>query len=150
MIVATGGGRVKVELQFIEVPEAGEQFYDTVKGHLRRMLVGKAVEFKPREILSGRVIGRVFLNNVDVSQQMLRDGAAHHVPRERSGQDKNQFDAYASTEALAKTEKRGVLVNSRALRAGRKNGSNPAQAGTRCGKTRRFDARPRRLKCPDS
>ena len=108
MIVATGGGRVKVELQFIEVPEAGEQFYDAVKGHLRRMLVGKAVEFKPREILSGRVIGRVFLNNVDVSQQMLRDGAAHHVPRERSRQDKNQFDAYASTEALAKTEKRGV------------------------------------------
>jgi endonuclease YncB( thermonuclease family) len=72
------------------------------------MLVGKVVEFKPRGILPDSVIGRVLLNNIDVSQQLLRDGAARHVAKELTGQVKNEFDVYASLETAAKTEKRGV------------------------------------------
>jgi endonuclease YncB( thermonuclease family) len=127
IVVATRNGRVKVELQFIEVPKAGHRLHETVKGHLQRMLIGKVVEFKPRVILSDGVIARVLLNNVDVSQQMLRDGAATHVAMELTGQDKNEFEAYAVLEAAAKVEKRGVWsgVNVEPTTAENANANSP-------------------------
>jgi endonuclease YncB( thermonuclease family) len=108
IVVATANGRVKVELQCIEIPEPGQQLYETVNDHLRKLLAGRIVEYKPKMILPDRVIGRVHLNNLDVSQQMLRDGAAWHLPKKISGQDKAEFDAYASIETAARAEKRGV------------------------------------------
>ena len=108
IVVAAANGKVKIELQFIEVPQPGQELCDTVKSHLRTLLVGRIVEYKPKMIFADVVMGRVLLKNVDVSQQMLRDGAAWHVPREVSGQEKGEFDAYTSMEAAAKAEKRGV------------------------------------------
>jgi len=108
MVVASPNGRITVELQYIEVPDARNPLRQAVTDHLRKLLVGKIVEFKAREIRDDRVVGRVRLNNVDVSEQMLRDGAATHIPRERTGQDRTEFEGYASMEAAAKTEKRGV------------------------------------------
>lgn len=108
VLVAIPGGKVKVELQFIDVPEPGQQLHDTVKEHLRTLLLGKSVEYRPRTITKDRAIGRLIVKKVDVSQQMLRDGAAWHLPLEGSGQDKSEFDVYASNEAVAKNEKIGV------------------------------------------
>ncbi len=108
VIVAIPNGRVKVELQFIEVPEFGQQLYETVKGHLRNMLLGKSIEYRPRTLYSDRTVGRVTLKGVDVSQQLLRDGAAWHMPIAITGQDSLEFSIYASHESAAKNEKRGV------------------------------------------
>ena len=108
LLVAVPAGTIKIELQYIEVPDPGQQLYNAVKYHLRDLVAGKTVTYRPRTILRDRTIGRLMLNNVDVSQQMLRDGAAWHIPSEASGQEKGEFDLYASTEAEAKQEKRGV------------------------------------------
>jgi hypothetical protein len=59
-------------------------------------------------LLSDRAIGRVMVKNIDVSQQMLRDGAAWHTPMQGSGQEKAQFELYATTEAAAMQDKIGV------------------------------------------
>src|SRR5688572_3488652 len=82
IVVAAANGRVKIELQFIEVPQPGQELTDTITNHLRTLLVGRIVEYRPKMIIADIVVGRVLLNNVDVSRQMLRDGAAWHVPRE--------------------------------------------------------------------
>jgi endonuclease YncB( thermonuclease family) len=108
VVVQGAGGRINVELQFIDVPVAGEPMADTVKEHLRSLVEGKNVEYRIRNIQSDRTVGRLTVNALDVSQQMLRDGAAWHVPANLSGQDSNDFQLYATTEAAAKNEKRGV------------------------------------------
>jgi endonuclease YncB( thermonuclease family) len=108
IVVAARSRHLKVELQFIEVPGPGHKFHETVKDHLEKLLLGRRVQFIAGVTLQDRVVGRVFLNNVDISQQMLRDGAARHVPRARSRQGAGEFELYASFEAAAKSEKRGV------------------------------------------
>jgi len=63
---------------------------------------------RTRTLFDDRTIGRLMLRDVDVSQQMLRDGAAWHVPLVWSGQEASEFQIYASLEASARTEKRGI------------------------------------------
>ena len=102
------GGRITVVLQFIEVPEAEQPLHQTVKEHLENLVLGKTVEVLPRRILSNASVGQVFLGGVDISRQMLRDGAAWYALPEKSAQDASESELYQSTEAQAKTEKRGV------------------------------------------
>jgi hypothetical protein len=48
---------------------------------------------------------------VDVSQQMLRDGAAWYALPEKNGQNAAQSEIYQDNEAQAKAEKRGIWSN---------------------------------------
>lgn len=108
VVVAMPSGKVRVELQYIEVPEHGQELHDIVKAHLRDLVMEKFAEYRPKSLLSGHAIGQLTIKGIDVSEQMLRDGAAWHVPAEVSGQEKTQFDSYAAIEALAKSEKLGI------------------------------------------
>lgn len=108
VVVKIPTGKVKVELQYIDVPEVGQPMQATMRDHLGALILGKTVLFRPTMFSSGRSIGKLMLNDVDVSQQMLRDGAAWHVPQSISGQTKEDFDNYSAMEAAAKQEKRGV------------------------------------------
>jgi endonuclease YncB( thermonuclease family) len=108
VVMQAASGRITVELQFIEVPVSGEPMADIVKEHLRVLVQGKNIDYLIRNIRSDRTVGRLTANAVDISQQMLRDGAAWHVPENLSGQDSSEFELYASTEATAKSEKRGI------------------------------------------
>ena len=65
VVVVVPTGRVKVELQYIDVPEDGQALHAAMKAHLRTLVAG--------------------VKGVDVSQQMLRDGAAWHLQFEKSG-----------------------------------------------------------------
>ena len=108
VVVQTAAGRINVELQFIDVPVAGQPMSDTVREHLRSLVSGKTVDYRVRNLLSDRTIGKLSCNSLDVGLQMLRDGAAWHVPARLSGQDADEFQLYTSTEAAAKSEKRGI------------------------------------------
>jgi endonuclease YncB( thermonuclease family) len=105
--VATGG-RVTVVLQFIEIPEPEQPLHQTVKEHLQTLILDKTVEFLPRRILMQGSVGQIFLGGVDISQQMLRDGAAWYALPEKSGQDALESETYQAMETQARTEKRGV------------------------------------------
>ena len=108
VLVAIPSGKVKVVLQYIDVPETGQQMSDTVREHLRQLAVGKSVKYRPKTLLRDRAIGQLKIKELDISQQMLRDGAAWHVPFQGSGQEIAEHAAYALTEAAAKNEKLGV------------------------------------------
>lgn len=108
VLVAISSGQVKVELQYIDVPDQGQELHDTVKDHLRTLLIGKSIVYRPKSIVKDYAIGQVTVRDIDMSQQMLRDGAAWHMPRESSGQDKTEFDVYSSLEAAAKKDNLGV------------------------------------------
>ena len=106
--LATQTGEIKVELQFIEVPEPGQDLHETVKDHLRSLAKGKVVAYRPLRLLRGRTIGRITVRGVDLSLQMIRDGAAWHVSSKSVGQDAAEYDVYQSMESTAKSEKRGL------------------------------------------
>lgn len=102
------GNRLTFELQYIEVPEPEQQLHQTVREHLRQMVGGKTVECVARGVNENKTLGQLFVGGVDVSQQMIRDGAAWHVSPEKTGQAVAEGEVYQNNEALAKREKRGV------------------------------------------
>ena len=109
LVMETSAGRVTVQLQYVEVPESGQPLYAIVRDHLSKLAVGKSVEHKTHQLELGRSIGRVVtFEGVDLSLQMIRDGAAWHEPKETSGQPADEAATYATTQGLAKGEKRGV------------------------------------------
>ena len=110
LVLETDTGRAIVELQYIEVPQQGTMA-ETVKQHLRLLALSKKAIYTPHLIRDGRSAGVLEINGVDMAGQMLRDGAAWHVPTMLTGQQAGESETYASFETAAKNEKRGVWAN---------------------------------------
>jgi endonuclease YncB( thermonuclease family) len=108
VVLEVAGGRLTAQLQYIETPEPEQPLHKVVQEHLARLVVGKAVEFKAARMIGGKTVGRITINGIDLSAQMIRDGAAWHEPRETSGQSDWEADDYDKNQQLAKSEKRGV------------------------------------------
>ncbi len=100
--------RLVAELQYIEVPEAGQPFHQIAKEHLHALVFDQKVEFRVRGLRQTTTIGQLLLKGVDISQQMIRDGAAWYAVLEKSGQDAAESEIYQSNESQAKSERRGV------------------------------------------
>ena len=109
LIVETNKGeKVKVRLQFVEVPEPEQMLSATVFEHLKKLTLGKTVQVLPSGFSNLFVIGKVTIDGVDLSQQLLRDGAAWFAVPPASHNKTPLYQDYAAVEAAAKTEKRGV------------------------------------------
>jgi endonuclease YncB( thermonuclease family) len=108
VIVEVPAGQVTVELQYIDVPESGQSLHGVVKDHVRSLLIGKSVVLQTTGFTQRKISGKLILDGIDVSQQLLRNGAAWHLPIEVSGQGCDEFGAYAEAESSARQEKRGV------------------------------------------
>lgn len=108
VVVETIGGRMMASLQYIEVPERDQPLYGTVRDHLRKLVFDKVVEFRAQRLSTEVIDGQLVVNGVDVSQQMLRDGAAWHIPLDRTGQNAAEFAVYQDNQARARAEKLGV------------------------------------------
>ncbi len=101
-------GKLTVILQYVEIPEAEQPFHAEVKDHLEKILLGKIVSLIPRGIVESSTVARVFLNDTDISQQVLRDGAAWFALPEQNEKSDAETEIYLSNEAQAKAEKRGI------------------------------------------
>lgn len=107
-VIQLAGGKLTAVLQYIEIPEPDQPLYDTVKEHLQNIILDKSVEFLPRIVMKDRTVGQLLVKGVDVSQQMMRDGAAWYSIPEKSGQDAAESEIYQDNERQAKSEKRGI------------------------------------------
>ena len=109
LVLETSVGRVAVQLQYLEVPEDGQPLYAITKDHLSKLALGKSVEYKVLRIDRSKSIARTTtFDGIDLSLQMIRDGAAWHEPRSTSGQADYEAADYEANQALARNEKRGV------------------------------------------
>jgi endonuclease YncB( thermonuclease family) len=117
VVKMSNGSTLTVVLQYIEVPETGQQLEHTVKDHLRKLILDKTVEVNPRGIKESKTVGQLTLDGVDISQQMIRDGAAWYAVMEKNGQPANQSALYQSQEALAKSERRGIWADDKMIPA---------------------------------
>ena len=109
VIELTGGGKLVAGLQYIEVPEPEQPLARVVVDHLGQLVMGKVVVFRGRAISTDTlIVGELRADNVDISQQMLRDGAAWHVPVAVSSQNTQQGAAYADNQSMAREQKLGI------------------------------------------
>ena len=80
VVIETETGKLTAEMQYIEVPDPEHPFYKTVNDHLKELVLGKKVEFRLQGFSSVKFTGRLYLGDLDIAQQMLRDGAAWRPP----------------------------------------------------------------------
>ena len=108
VVIQTVGGKMTAALQYIEVPEPEQPLYRTVAEHLRKLVINKRVEFRAQRVSTEVIVGQLVMDGTDVSQQMLRDGAAWHMGRDKTGQGVVEWTAYAENQSQARAEKLGV------------------------------------------
>lgn len=100
--------QVNVRLQYIEVPEPEQPLAAIVVDHLKNLALGKLIRFRASSVTGDTIPGRVFVGEVDLSQQMLRDGAAWFTGSEVSRVEIEISNDYQAMETAAKVENRGV------------------------------------------
>lgn len=69
--------QIKVRLAEIDTPESAQPYGTRAKQELSRLVHGKTVIVKVRDIdRYGRTVGRVYAGDIDVNAEMIRLGAA--------------------------------------------------------------------------
>jgi endonuclease YncB( thermonuclease family) len=106
--VPTNSNRIVAQLDFIEVPEPGQELHQIVRDHLRKLTMDRDVNFVANILERNRMIGQLYLGSVDLSQQMVRDGAAWFAVPEKARIQRPVTEAFELIEAQAKIEKLGV------------------------------------------
>jgi endonuclease YncB( thermonuclease family) len=108
VIELSDGKKITAELEYVEIPEPEQPLSQVIREHLKNLALGKNVELVAKVILPKHVIGKVFLGDVNLSQQLLRDGAAWYAVLEKDRQDTFESQNYQLVESQAKLEKRGI------------------------------------------
>ena len=97
------GHRHKIRLNRIDAPESNQPFGKESTQHLESLIGGKEilVEYETADRY-GRLLGTIYLGEMDVNLLMVRDGHAWHY---------KHFDAspsYSAAEIAAQAAKRGL------------------------------------------
>lgn len=99
---------VRIRLLGIDAPEKNQAFGDVARQHLSDLVFGKVVSVEYSGMDSHTIfIGRVLCNGVDISAQMIRDGAAWFAPQGSRLTDTDQ-QVYSESERAARSERRGL------------------------------------------
>lgn len=100
---------VRIRLIGIDAPEKEQAFGAAAKQHLSDLVYDKVVSVEYSGIgQHSSLIGRVLLNDIDISAQMVRDGAAWFDPNNKGKVSDAQRDIYMQCERAARSEKRGL------------------------------------------
>ena len=93
----------KVRLYGIDAPESKQAFGNVAKKHLSSIVSGKEVkvEWKSKDRY-GRLLGKVFVGDLDVNLKMLKDGLAWHFKRY------DNTRSFSEAEKEAKEKKLGL------------------------------------------
>jgi len=106
---------VRIKLVGIDAPEKDQEFGPNAKQHLRDLVLDKVVTVEYSGIGNhSSLIGRVLLNDIDISAQMVRDGAAWFDPNHSRLTDL-QREIYSECEQAARREKRGIWQSENAV-----------------------------------
>lgn len=108
VVIEMETGKLTAVLQYIEIPEPEQPLFGTVRDHLKKLVLGRYVDFQPQAVMPIKTLGQLYADGVDIAQQMLRDGAAWHINADQSGQDTKGNSVYQYSQDQAKSEKRGV------------------------------------------
>ena len=96
----------KVRLNKIDAPESGQAFGNVSKKHLSSMVAGKEVKVVWQKTdRYGRILGDVFVGELNVNLQMVKDGLAWHF------KFYDKTPEYAEAEKAARAKKLGLWAD---------------------------------------
>ena len=108
IVIVTGGRKLGVILTGVAAPELKQDFGDVAQQHLASLILDKAVEIEFSQLQSDHVVGKVFCNQLDIGQQVIRDGAAWYDKTSGYSLTEVERGIYAEAEQLARNEMRGI------------------------------------------
>lgn len=114
-ISVSGGATapLRVRLRGVGVPRNDPSMTEAARQHLAQLVLGKEVTVETLGLdQSGDVVGAVFVEEMDVGMQMVRDGAAPYDSSYGGGADALAGRLYAECESAARREKRGIWQES--------------------------------------
>lgn len=105
--------QLKVKFRGVDAPEKDQPFGDIAEKHLADLVLGKIVLVDFSALGNEKnLVARVYLDRMDVGQQVIRDGVAWFDKidgRELSAQEQAM---YAASEEAARAERRGIWQES--------------------------------------
>lgn len=104
-IVKTNSLRVRIQLKGVEAPLNNHPLFELTKSHLENFILDKSIVIRTEHPLDDPIVGETIINNVNLSLQLIRDGAGWFNSDPFS---ENQRLLFVEMESLAKSEKRGV------------------------------------------
>lgn len=109
IIVENTSRRLKITLKGLEVPEASQPFSEAARQHLSDLILKKPVAVELTGLGSqSLLIARIFLNDSDISLQMIRDGGAWLDASNDNDLRESDRLLYAEAEQAARNERRGL------------------------------------------
>ena len=108
MVVQTTQAKFTIKLQYADAPEIEQPLHVIIKNHLSRFVLNKEIGFELRSLSDGTHRSKIVIGGMDLSMQMLRDGAVWYSVPDGSSHAADEKNAYLEAEALARNEKRGV------------------------------------------
>jgi len=100
----------KIRLEGIDAPEKGQAFGTKARRALGEKIAGQTVrvDWKQRDRY-GRIVGRVYLGDRDISLEMVRDGMAWHFKRY------SKEAALGEAEREARADRRGLWADQKPI-----------------------------------
>lgn len=100
---------LKVKLIAVAAPAGNQPFADLAKQHLSDLVAGKYVVVRYTSLNhDGFVIGQVTVKDMDVGEQMIRDGVAWYDKSEAANLTELEKQGYLGCEQAARGEARGL------------------------------------------
>lgn len=107
IVVLRDGHEVRVRLEGIDAPEAGQEFWEQAKAFMTDAVLGKTIVITGDEIdTSGRLIARVTVDGRDVSLAAVEAGCAWQYIRH------SKEPALTAAETRAREDRRGLWAQS--------------------------------------
>jgi len=109
LAVSNENRNLEVLLEGLDIPEQGQEYADVSRQHLADLVLGKEVYIKYTGIQrNGRLIAKVYLKDMDVGLQVIRDGVAWYDRSANSPLTDAERRIYAESEQAARDERRGM------------------------------------------
>jgi endonuclease YncB( thermonuclease family) len=111
LVVSNINRALRVHLKGVAPPEVGQPFSDAAREHLKALVLDKAVSVEYTNLSEGYLDARLFLKDVDIGSQMIRDGVAWYDPSVTTGLSVADQNIYLQCEQAARSEKRGLWAD---------------------------------------
>lgn len=100
---------LRVRLMAIDAPEKEQPYAEAARQHLSDLILNQLVVVEYSGLGENTlIVGKVFLKEMDVGAQMMRDGVAWYDRNYDAMLTENQREVYAASELAARTEHRGI------------------------------------------
>src|SRR5258708_32651061 len=109
IVLLSLNGPLKIKLVGVAAPANDQPYVDLAKPHLSSLVLGKYVMVRYTSLRAdGSLVGQVILNDMDIGEQMIRDGIAWYDKVEGTNLSEQSREEYLGCEHAARSEVRGL------------------------------------------